>query len=231
MDSIRKGLGSRIRDTRKKLGMTQKAFGELLGVGISSVSAYEAGESVIPPESIVKIAEMGNVSIDWLLTGKSASGIRSSQMSSLEFFREKAAGTTQELIPEGYAKAGVFHMAGAGLPNLAAEQEPIETIYLPQNLLKPAIVPIKVSGRSMEPMIVNGAIVGVDREDVKIVSGEIYAVWLPYEGAVVKRLYMTTNGVILRSDNPAFPELSIPVSEIGEDHLILGRVKWVLQEF
>lgn len=213
-----KDVGKRLRQIRGELSLVE--FEPIVGISRNMISQYERGEAWPKPDTLNNYAEHGKVSFGWILSGEEPG---SSVRNNIE--------VAQGGIPEGYVKAEVFHMAGAGLPNLAAEQEPIETIYLPQNLLKPAIVPIKVSGRSMEPMIVNGAIVGVDREDVKIVSGEIYAVWLPYEGAVVKRIYMTTNGIILRSDNPAFPELTIPVSEIGEDHLILGRVKWVLQEF
>lgn len=70
METIRKGLGARIRQIRKQLGLNQKSLGEILGVGTSMVSAYESGDSVVPPESLVKIAEEGKTSLDWLLTGR-----------------------------------------------------------------------------------------------------------------------------------------------------------------
>lgn len=69
MQKVRKNIGSRVRETRKRLKMTQKTLGEILGVGISAVSAYESGDSVIPPESLLKISELGNVSLDWLIKG------------------------------------------------------------------------------------------------------------------------------------------------------------------
>ena len=85
----------------------------------------------------------------------------------------------------------------------------------------------------MAPTILDGAIVGVDRNDRQLVSGEIYAVWVPYEGAVIKRLFMELDKVIIRSDNHVFPEFSIPYQELEEsrrDNFILGRVKWIVQK-
>ena len=78
-------------------------------------------------------------------------------------------------------------------------------------------------------MIRDGAIVGVDRKDRQIISGEIYAVWLPYEGAVIRRLFMGIDRVEMKSENPIFPTLLIPLIEMDE-HFIRGRVKWIIQK-
>lgn len=80
----------------------------------------------------------------------------------------------------------------------------------------------------MEPLIRDGAYVGIDSEDRWIVSGEIYAVWLPYEGAVIKRLYLDMEKITLKSDNSQFPEITVPLAGL-DDHFIQGRVKWVIQ--
>jgi len=82
----------------------------------------------------------------------------------------------------------------------------------------------------MEPLILDGAYIGIDREDRWVISGEIYAVWIPYEGAVIKRLYIDPEKIILRSDNKDFPDFYIPVKETNTE-MILGRVKWVMQRF
>jgi phage repressor protein C with HTH and peptisase S24 domain len=80
----------------------------------------------------------------------------------------------------------------------------------------------------MEPTILDGAIVGVDRDDRAIVTGYIYAVWIPYEGAVIKRVHMRPEQIIFRSDNPEHDDFSLPLSE-GIPDMILGRVRWVWQ--
>jgi transcriptional regulator with XRE-family HTH domain len=62
-------IGKRIREVRRCLKMTQRKFGEILGVVPSAVSAYEAGSKFPPPESLARIVELGGVSFDWLLAG------------------------------------------------------------------------------------------------------------------------------------------------------------------
>ena len=58
-------IGDRIKQLRKKRGMTQKELGEALGVDRSSIGKYETGT---PPSSeiILKAAEYFGVSVDYL---------------------------------------------------------------------------------------------------------------------------------------------------------------------
>jgi transcriptional regulator with XRE-family HTH domain len=72
MNEIRRDLGVRIRQIRKSLGLNQRNLGELLGVGVSAVSAYESGGAVPSPESLIIIAQHGEVSIDYLVTGSAS---------------------------------------------------------------------------------------------------------------------------------------------------------------
>ena len=69
MKTIKKELGFRIKQIRTMQGLNQRKFGELLGVGVSAISAYEAGKSVPPPETLLKIADYGNVTVDYLFSG------------------------------------------------------------------------------------------------------------------------------------------------------------------
>ena len=71
MDSPNKDIGTRIRAIRRQLKMTQEDLGKILGIEKASISKYEAGETKrgLPSEFLVKIAELGKVSLDWLLTG------------------------------------------------------------------------------------------------------------------------------------------------------------------
>lgn len=64
--------GKRIKQIRTDTCKTnQKEFGKLLGgLGISTVSGWETGSADPGPDIWIKIAELGNVSLDWLLTGK-----------------------------------------------------------------------------------------------------------------------------------------------------------------
>jgi transcriptional regulator with XRE-family HTH domain len=61
-------VGERIRTVRGK--KTQTEFAKALGVKKQNyISRYERGR-IPSPDLLVRIARMGRVSIDWLLTGK-----------------------------------------------------------------------------------------------------------------------------------------------------------------
>lgn len=56
----------RIKELRKRLGMTQKEFAVANGMTQSSLSLYEKGSVIPSTENLVKIAKKYNVSLDWL---------------------------------------------------------------------------------------------------------------------------------------------------------------------
>lgn len=57
----------RIRELRKNLGLTQSEFAEKIGVDSKMISYYENGKSLPSVDALVKIAELFDVSIDYLL--------------------------------------------------------------------------------------------------------------------------------------------------------------------
>ncbi|MDI6801671.1 MAG: S24 family peptidase, partial [Thermodesulfovibrionales bacterium] len=69
----------------------------------------------------------------------------------------------------------------------------------------------------------------LDKEDREIISGKIYAVWLPNEGAVLRRIFTDIDKIILKPDNPSFPVIPILPEDIKRKTPILGRLKWVMQ--
>lgn len=73
METTRQSLGERIFQVRKKLNMSQTAFGRLLGgIKKSPISTYEKGDAYPRPDTLAQIARVGGVSLDWLLTGEEA---------------------------------------------------------------------------------------------------------------------------------------------------------------
>ncbi len=63
-------LKDRIRGIRQKLNLTQVEFSQKLKISQGQVSTYERGEGEIPTSAIIKIAKLGGVSLDWLITGE-----------------------------------------------------------------------------------------------------------------------------------------------------------------
>lgn len=66
----KKSVGARIRKIRLSLGHNQAEFGQLVQVSNASVSSYEKGDVYPPIGALVRIAQAGNVTIDWLVMGE-----------------------------------------------------------------------------------------------------------------------------------------------------------------
>ena len=60
-------MGSRLRDVRKKRGMTQKALATRICKCTSAVSGYENDDQIPPVDVLVSIARLFDVSVDYLV--------------------------------------------------------------------------------------------------------------------------------------------------------------------
>lgn len=107
-------IGRRIREVRRWLNLTQRKFGEILGVVPSAVSSYEAGIKFPPPESLARIVELGGVTFDWLLTGAPTPG--TSDRNPLERlaagYRETHGGEARVAeMPAGFTAGEPIHLS------------------------------------------------------------------------------------------------------------------------
>ena len=64
-----KTVGRRIRQLRG-FDLTQEEFARQVGVSQSQLSRYERGESEIGADALLRFAEQGGKSVEWILTGK-----------------------------------------------------------------------------------------------------------------------------------------------------------------
>ena len=71
-------IGSRIQEIRGQ--RTQTEFGKLLGVGRGTVTNYEAGRRLPNNDILEKIARIGDVAVNWILTGERLTGEGSTKM-------------------------------------------------------------------------------------------------------------------------------------------------------
>lgn len=60
-------IGNRIKQLRKENNLTQNQFASLFGLYDSTISQYENGKREPEYDTVIKIANKFNVSIDWLL--------------------------------------------------------------------------------------------------------------------------------------------------------------------
>lgn len=202
-------VGMRLREIR---GATpQKVFAERLGVPLRTYIRYENGERNPPSDVLTRAAEIGNTTVDWILSGK-------------DIAREAAQALEEQRI--GIVMIPVRAMAGAGTPKDLFEAEPVEYIPVPKDSYRVDMSALVVSGQSMEPVLRDGARALTDPHDLDLIDGKIYVVYIKDNGIVLKRLYRGAGIIILKSDNPATPEITVK----PEDIVVQGRVIGVSQE-
>lgn len=62
------GIGARLRQERERLGLSQKAFGEIGGVEANAQGKYESGERAPKADYLSRVAERG-ADVLYILTG------------------------------------------------------------------------------------------------------------------------------------------------------------------
>lgn len=206
-------IGKRLKLLREALDLNQEDFGKGIGKSLNTVLSWESGRTR-PPDPFLKVIEkIYNVSPRWLRRGLG------------DMFMPDLGSV---FGGDQLVEVKIWELAGAGNPLASPDADPIEKITLPSRIVRKFTNGFRVEGDSMYPTIVNGAYVGFDPDDKKVVSNGIYCLHLPYEGYVVKRLEIKPNEVIVKSDNKMVGDYSVSVGDM-DPNLIVGRVRWVFQ--
>lgn len=72
-------LGSRIKDTRRSLGLSQFDLAEEANISVTYLSYIENGKKSLSLETLVKIATALNTTVDYLLVGNQTNSLLLSQ--------------------------------------------------------------------------------------------------------------------------------------------------------
>lgn len=212
-----KKIGERFKKIRLATGLNQTDFGGKVDMVQSAVSSVEKGERLPTTEQLMLAAKYSGKSTDWLLYGTDDGCV----------IKERQ----QEYGKDATVTIPVYALAGAGSPCCIDALEPIRSICVEKKMDGPNIRVIEIRGSSMEPTLLDGSYVGVDVTDKNVISGKLYAVYLPYEGIVVKRIWIGPELVKIESDNKAAPSHDMSIERINWDTFIQGRVKWwIVQE-
>ncbi|MCL4874360.1 LexA family transcriptional regulator [bacterium] len=225
MDRQKTTLGDRIRQVREGLlNLNQAEFAGKLGFSrLATISDYETGKRAPDIATLRKIAYMGSVSLDWLLTGQGS-------ISLLDQARAGSAKDGSFAYGSGFVKVNIYDPATSGPPGEFPATDPLGSIMVPSADCAPGTAAMKVLGDGMRPSILDGAVAGVHTANKRITSGEIYAVWLDFEGITLKRLFAYPDRIVLKPDNPAFPETAVYTGKPDKE-FIIGRVAWVYQKY
>ena len=106
-------MGERLKELRKKLGLTLESFGEKVGVGKSSISRLESGTNNLTEQMILAICREFNVNEEWLRHGTSEMFLKLDR-------EEEIAKLTKELLLE--EEDSFKNRLVSALANLSSEQ-------------------------------------------------------------------------------------------------------------
>jgi len=202
-------IGERIRMARERVGRTQVELARAVGISDRTLRSYEKGIG-IKIEVLRKIAQVLNVSLDWL-TGEVGTVFPESAISLANLI-------TINFYPNVVTSAGYGAINGSEKKALVH----VNKVFLELLGIKPAknLDIIRVVGDSMEPFIKNGEYVIIERTQVArnneiviaVVDGEVYVKRLQKDP--VRRI------VKLTSANPAYLDIELKEEELDKFRII-----------
>lgn len=191
---------------RKEKGLSQAELAEKLGVRKTTISNYETGYSTPDRRMLLLLAELFDVSVDFLL------GVGDNDTSLEEPF------FNLQPIP-------VVGEVRAGNPTFAQE-EILDYLYVPRDFVKGYdYFGLVVNGDSMNMARLLPGDVLLVRRQTTADNGDIVIASFGGEEATVKRYYQNGERVILRpeSSNPTYLPIEVDLST-DADFVILGKV-------
>lgn len=206
---------------------TQMELAAILEISQSSISDAKRRQS-IPSDWLIKLYDRFGVNPDWLRDKKEPMYLR---------------GITKL---DGESPNAVFEDASQGFFAKVYETfcektesgfsfKTVDEIVLPKTLQKCTTYIFSYTGNGMEPSLPRPCLAGVlaknKEEKLPVVSGDIYALYLPQEGIVFRRIFqnLENDTCTICFDNAKLPSSIISSESLQEK--LLGKVSWVLHKF
>ncbi len=226
-------LGERLKEARRRAGLSQSALARRIGVTPQSIQAIECGR-VLGSRHAVAMARVLEVSPDWL-----SNGYGPMQVEGMAMMTRQEAGAqapeSEAAVAEGAVLEWQGEMPAQGkIPVLAAarggndqemfiEDGPIDYLLVPPVLRNvPRAYAMVVVGDSMVPMYFPGMIVYVNpNKEPRLRQGVV--VWKRSKAILIKQLVRRhVRHVVLREYAPERRDFEIPYGEVEALHAIVG---------
>lgn len=252
LNSIAMELKDRLKYARKKAGLTQVELAERAGLKQASISEIERGLTRSSGH-LVKLAQICGVNPVWLSEGTQfpndqwniTVGTKQPMLemadadivleSNMELLGELSGWDDGDPLEEDDCEvpyyAEVEFSGGAGMTEVVEISD--RKLRFSNATLRAAGVDCKsaacarVKGKSMERLILDGAAIGFDTQDIAIIDGEIYA--FNHGGMLrVKYLHRLPAGAVrIRSENSEeYPDEVMSAEQFRDEVRMLGRVFW-----
>jgi phage repressor protein C with HTH and peptisase S24 domain len=211
---------------------TQVEIAEVLDIRQSSISDAKRRDS-IPSDWYMKLFEKFGLSPDWLKKGSGPMYLRTDEGYQPTDGPQAARVMAEKVqYADPNTKGVVVNVHGGrceGDEAAGFRPQVVGKLNVPQSLASESLLVLRFDATSMEPLFKRGAFVGIDTAQKAIVSGEVYGVFVPYEGLTLKRIFMDAenNRLTLCSDAGGHPEMHLPADNF--QGRIAGRVVWVMQ--
>ena len=197
-------FSDRLKQLRKDSGLLQQDMAEKIGITKSAYGYYEQGKTTPDVITAKKIANILDVSVDYLL------------------------GKETDVIKKNHDKSGflvpVLGQVQAGIP-IDAIQDILDYEEISADMAASGeYFALQVRGSSMEPRMKDGDVVIVRRQP-EVENGEIAIVLVNGNDATIKKIGKSSDGIMLVPNNPAFEPIFYNNEEIAElPVVILGKV-------
>ena len=197
-------LEERLKSARKATGISQKDIAKKLFISQQAYAKYETGAATPNPETLKRIAEIFNVSTDYLLGNN-------------QVLKKQTKNPAVVKIP-------VLGEVAAGVP-IFADENIIDYEEIPAEMAKnDDYFALKIHGDSMEPRIWNNDVVIV-RKQSDVDSGDIAIVIVNGDLGTCKKVVKHSSGISLISFNSKYEPMFYTTDEIKTLPLtIIGKV-------
>ena len=209
-------LGGRIRELRRKAGLTQSALAERIGYSTkASISKIESDVLDVNQSTIVALAKALGVTPSTLMGWDDEEN--NPEKSNIAY-----------VIKDGIYNIPLYESVSAGF-GATAQDRIID--YIPTVIRNPyeakETIAIKVAGDSMYPKIEDGDTIVIHKQD-SVDSGQIAVVLIDGEDAVVKKVKYDKSWVDLISINPEYKTRHFEKEEVNRLR-VLGLVKQIIK--
>lgn len=217
-------LSERLKEERKKAGLSQKEFAEKLGLNARTYASYERGERDISTALLLNICKTLEISSDVLL-GNTNALTQQPDLTTVTPVNFELANA-----PISMKRIAVIGEVAAGYQCLA-DMQVIDYVACDASLLHTGYeyVYLRVRGDSMEPELHEDDLVLVQVQDT-IESGEYAVVLVDNEDGLVKKIEIDRTHITLISENPYYPPRRFEREEMNRIR-IFGKVVSVMRRF
>ncbi len=212
-------IANNLKFLRKKNGLTQQEFADIMEIKRASVGAYEEGRAEPKYELLDKIAHYYELTMDELVNDtidadwKPVPRSNASNVRVLSITVDSEDRENIELVP---VKASAGYLNGYGDPEYVAELPKFSLPMFRQGTYRA----FEIQGDSMLPLTQGSVIIGEYVEDWNAIKpGQTYVVVSGNEGVVYKRIgqkYKEDKGLQLVSDNKVYDPYWIAAGDVLE---------------